>query len=167
MVKSLAGRLIGSRLKEIPFIVFVSFLATFIVARSYVYVTNHDLLEVPWLIDNVTIRGVHVHHLSFGIVILSLVGFAALYDISPKMHRRLAIFYGVGLGLTFDEFALWLKLEDDYLASITYDAIVVISLLLLSIIYLPWFWKFMGWGIMRTSGGVIKLARAGKKRMRF
>ncbi len=140
----IVNRLFTSRLQEIPFIVFLSFLLTFVITRIYVYNTNHDILELPFLISYVSIHGVHIHHLNFGIIILVITGFLGLYDIRPKTHRTLAIFYGIGLGLTFDEFALWLRLKDDYNARITYDAIITISIVLLNIIYFPTFWQKMG-----------------------
>lgn len=140
-LRNLLRALFISKLEEIPFIVFLSFLLTFIIARSYVYITANDIMDLP---SAVFVGNTHVHHLNFGIIILVVSGFVALYDITPKVHRQLAIFYGIGLGLTFDEFALWLRLQDDYYASITYDAIITISVILLNIIYFPNFWKRMG-----------------------
>lgn len=140
-LNKIVNNLFISKLEEIPFIIFLSFLITFVVSRTYVYITTHDILELTFLIDHIYINGVHVHHLNWGIFILAIVGFASLYNIQPIFHRKLAIFYGIGLGLTFDEFALWLKLEDDYYARISYEAIVIISLILLNIIYFPDFWK--------------------------
>ncbi len=149
-LKRIVKNLFISRMEEIPFIVFLSFLITFVIARTYVYITTHDLLELTYLIDHVYINGIHVHHLNFGIFILVIVGFAALYDLRPIIHRRLAILYGVGLGLTFDEFALWLKLEDDYYARLSYEAIIVIALVLLNIIYFPGFWRRRGSQVKST-----------------
>jgi len=149
-LKAVLNKLFSSKLKDIPFIVFLSFLITFVVARLYVYITSHDVLELKFLIDNITIYGVHVHHLNFGIMILVIVGFISLYDLRPLVHRKLAIFYGIGLALTFDEFALWLKLKDDYYASISYDAVIIISVILLNIIYFPDFWKNRGIQIKST-----------------
>jgi hypothetical protein len=136
----LLNNLFFSRLREIPFIVFLSFLLTFIITRIYLFLGNHDILDVP---GPVLIHGVHVHHLSWGIFILAIVGFWSLVNLHPRAHRLLAVFYGIGLGLTFDEFALWLNLKDDYYARITYDAIVTIALVLLNIIYFPGFWSRM------------------------
>lgn len=147
--RSLVERIVISKLEEIPFIVFLSFLLTFVTARAYVYITNHDIMDLPFRFRYVFIKGVHIHHLNFGIIILVIVGFIALYDIRPGTHRRLAILYGIGLGLTFDEFALWLKLSDDYYARISYDAIIIISLILLNIIYFSNFWGRMGKRIVR------------------
>jgi hypothetical protein len=153
-IKSILDKLFANRLKEVPFIVFISFLVTFIIARSYVYITSNDILELKFLIDNIYIFGIHVHHLNFGIFILVIVGYAALYDLRPVVHRQLAIFYGIGLALTFDEFALWLKLEDDYYSRISYDAIIIISVILLNIIYFPDFWKSRGKQIKTIVGSI-------------
>lgn len=147
-LRALVHRIVVSKLEEVPFIVFLSFLLTFVLARLYVYLTNHDIMDFPWG-QYVYIRGVHVHHLNFGIFILVIAGFAALYDLRPVAHRKLAVLYGIGLGLTFDEFALWLKLTDDYYARISYDAIIIIALVLLNIIYFSDFWRRMGRTILR------------------
>ncbi len=144
LLKKTIDRLIVSKLDEIPFIVFISFLCTFVIARTYIYLTARDILKSPLFLEEINIHGVHIHHLNFGIFILVIVGFLSLYDIEAEIHRRLAVLYGIGLGLTFDEFALWLKLQEDYYARITYDAIIVISLILLNIAYFPSFWKKMG-----------------------
>jgi hypothetical protein len=158
-INRIVRRLFTSRLEEIPFIVFLSFLITFVLSRTYVYITSHDILEFKYLIDNIYIHGIHVHHLNWGIFILVVVGFMALYDLQPIIHRRLAIFYGIGLGLTFDEFALWLKLEDDYYARISYEAIIIISLILLNIIYFPDFWKKRGSQVKATFLFIARIAR--------
>lgn len=142
-------RFFVSRLEEVPFIVFISFLTTFVVARSYVYLTQKDFLAHPLFIEAIRFKGIHVHHLNFGIVILAISGFIALYDLRPHIHRMTAILYGVGLALTFDEFALWFFLEDVYWARITYDVILVITLIFLNIIYFPSFWRRQGRFIKR------------------
>jgi hypothetical protein len=159
--KLLMQRLIIAKRQEIPFIVFAAFLLTFVVARLYVYLTNSDIMSVPFLIGgSLIIRGIHIHHLNWGIFILAITGFLSLYDVRPRIHRILAVFYGIGLGLTFDEFALWLRLRDDYSARITFEAITIISLILLNLLYFPGFWKRMGRRITR-----LLLFLLGKKRL--
>ena len=71
--------------------------------------------EVSWWPGNVTPGGLHIHHLVFGIVLLLLSGFLgfALQPESPWIEV-LAGLFGIGAGLTLDEFALWLYLEDVY-----------------------------------------------------
>jgi hypothetical protein len=66
-------------------------------------------------LGNVKIRGNHVHHQVFGIVIIIGTGIA-LISKTPRgawLDLAAAIF-GMGVGLTVDEFALWLHLEDVY-----------------------------------------------------
>ncbi len=71
--------------------------------------------EVSWWPGNVTPGGLHIHHLVFGIVLLLVAGFLAfaLQPGSPWLEILAALF-GIGVGLTLDEFALWLYLEDVY-----------------------------------------------------
>jgi hypothetical protein len=147
------------KLDEVPFIIFISFLVTFIVSRSYVYMVQKDILVGPLFVEAIIIRGIHVHHLNFGIVILAICGFTALYDLRPRIHRITAIFYGIGLALTFDEFALWLLLEDNYYARVTYDAIIIITLIFLNIIYFPSFWRKRGRAVKKLLSHIISLAK--------
>jgi hypothetical protein len=74
--------------------------------------------KVPWWPGSiVSDGGVHVHHLVFGIVTMMIAGaggFASLGD-SPWLEI-FAFAFGVGAGLTIDEFALWVYLEDVYWA---------------------------------------------------
>jgi lysyl-tRNA synthetase class 2 len=71
--------------------------------------------EVSWWPGNVTPGGVHIHHLVFGIVMMMVAGFVAfaVQPYSPWFEIAAGVF-GVGMGLTLDEFALWLHLEDVY-----------------------------------------------------
>jgi hypothetical protein len=71
--------------------------------------------EVKWWPGNVTPGGLHIHHLVFGIVLMMLSGFAN-FVIQPNSpwFEVLAGVFGVGMGLTLDEFALWLYLDDVY-----------------------------------------------------
>ena len=66
-------------------------------------------------------RGRHIHHLVWGILLLLLVGYSWLMQIgtgtpstSVWMGRLSCILYGVAAALTLDEFALWLNLRDVY-----------------------------------------------------
>jgi hypothetical protein len=71
--------------------------------------------QVKWWPGNVTPGGLHVHHLVFGIVLMMLAGFLN-FVIQPDSpwFEILAGVFGVGVGLTLDEFALWLYLDDVY-----------------------------------------------------
>ena len=89
--------------------------------------------KVSWWPGSIkTEGGLHVHHLVFGIVLMLGSGFAlALQPGSPWLEITAAAF-GVGAGLTLDEFALWLHLEDVYWAEEgrrSVDAVVIAVLL--------------------------------------
>jgi hypothetical protein len=86
--------------------------------------------KVPWWPGSVVSEGgVHVHHLVFGIVLMMLAGTISFagFAVSP-IYEICAFAFGVGIGLTIDEFALWLYLDDVYWAKegrITIDATVI------------------------------------------
>jgi hypothetical protein len=68
----------------------------------------------------IVVRGVHIHHLVFGVVGLLLLSYAwvLLYGFESQPRRRWfrlsALAYGVFAALILDEFALWLNLRDVY-----------------------------------------------------
>ncbi len=70
--------------------------------------------KVPWWPGSVTPGGLHVHHLVFGIVMMLIGGFALALDPQSPWLEIFAAIFGIGAGLTLDEFALWLHLEDVY-----------------------------------------------------
>lgn len=139
---SFYSKLVGAiiRAQNINFWVLLAFIPTFISARLIVYYFPELFLEI---------NGVHVHHLTYGIIILSVFGILAL-NIKQKIAKSpLAMLYGVGLALAFDEFGMWLHLEDDYWIRHSYDAVISITALLLCIVYIPPFirsviglWKY-------------------------
>jgi len=66
-------------------------------------------------LGNVHIGGNHVHHQVFGILIIIGTGIVLVSE-TPRgaaLDATAAVF-GAGVGLTVDEFALWLHLEDVY-----------------------------------------------------
>ena len=73
--------------------------------------------RVPWWPGSVVSEsGVHVHHLFFGIVLMMVAGglsFAAGETDGP-WYAIYAVLFGIGLGLTIDEYALALHLDDVY-----------------------------------------------------
>ncbi len=70
-----------------------------------------------WPGSVVSDSGVHVHHLVFGIVLMIAAGTISFagFAVSP-IYEICALLFGVGIGLTIDEFALWLYLDDVYWA---------------------------------------------------
>jgi hypothetical protein len=107
---------IPDRPRRRMFIASVSFLVTFVGVRILVRLNTHNVGPFQWVV----VRGHHIHHLVWGILILLLVGYGWLLDLG-RSHSPLSIFfsrlmsvsYGAGAALTLDEFALWLNLEPD------------------------------------------------------
>lgn len=116
-----------SRPRKLARLILVAFLFTFMAARVLVFLIVAR--RVPDLYLH--LGGTHVHHLNYGIFLLSAVGGYLLLG-SPGRRGLLwsAILYGIGLALTFDEFGLWLHLGGDYWQRASFDAVVVIAGLL-------------------------------------
>ena len=93
---------------------FLAILLTFLLTRT---VTRLIRSGSGTGLGNVHIGGNHVHHQVFGILIIIGTGIT-LVSQTPRgaaLDAAAAVF-GVGIGLTVDEFALWLHLEDVYWA---------------------------------------------------
>src|SRR6266702_267428 len=109
-------RTIPDRTRRRMFIASVSFLVTFVGVRILVRLITHNVGPFQWVV----VRGHHIHHLVWGILILLLVVYGWLLDLG-RSHSPLSIFfsrlmsvtYGVGAALTLDEFVIWLNLEPD------------------------------------------------------
>ena len=137
--------LIANRMRQVPFWILVGFLPTFIIARN---VVSYD----PNFF--VTVRGVHVHHFTWGVFILAIVGFASL--VSPKRAQAwLAAVYGIGLALAFDEFGMWLHLTSTYNLDQSEDVMVGILVFLVIIVY------FLG--LLRRAARIMNPRRARTK----
>jgi hypothetical protein len=93
------------------FVVLVAFLVSFLAIRTSARLTR----SVSWWPGGVQSGGVHIHHLVWGICLMMLCGFLAFAApfAAPWWHF-VAIGFGVGAGLTMDEFALWVRLQDVY-----------------------------------------------------
>jgi hypothetical protein len=128
---------IPDRPRQRMFLASVSFLLTFVGVRILVYhIVNHEGI-FQW----VMVRGTHIHHLVWGILILLLVGYGWLADVGRKstpisifLGRLMAVGYGAGAALTLDEFALWLNLSPDAYwdrqGRISIDAVILFGALL-------------------------------------
>ena len=114
-------------------LVLASFLFTFIIARILVIAIMADKLP-PQLFFHV--QGTHVHHLNYGIFLLSITGGYQLFARpTGKWLSAAAVVYGIGLALTFDEFGMWLHLGGPYWQRASYDAVILIAAALALIAY--------------------------------
>lgn len=114
--------------------VWTTFVLTFIVSRATVLITAQD-----WFPNlHVQLGDTHVHHLNFGIAMLTIAGGYLLFARpSGRALGAAAHLYAVGLGLTFDEFGMWFHLEDVYWQRASFDAVVLIAGLLGLVIVAP------------------------------
>jgi hypothetical protein len=67
-----------------------------------------------WPAGNVRVKGRHVHHFIPGILVAFASGGAGLVTQSRRTEQALAVPFGAGIGMTFDEAALLLRLDDVY-----------------------------------------------------
>lgn len=114
------------------FVLLASFLVSFLFIRTSARLIRSP--KVPWWPGSVkTASGLHLHHLVWGIVLLLLSGFLGFAtDATSPWNDILAALFGIGAGLTLDEFALWIHLRDVYWAEegrASFDAVVVAALL--------------------------------------
>jgi len=99
--------------KETHFLILVAFVCSFGFIRTSAHMIR---AQVSWWPGNVeTKTGTHIHHLVWGILLLLMMGYVGIATAIPTPWFELvAIGFGIGMGLTMDEFALWLNLEDVY-----------------------------------------------------
>jgi hypothetical protein len=114
------------------FILLAGFLGSWIFIRTSARLMRSP--KVTWWPGSVETKGgLHIHHLVWGICAVLLTGFLgfALQPGSPWIEILAALF-GIGTGLTLDEFALWLRLEDVYWADEgreSVDAVIVAAII--------------------------------------
>ena len=82
--------------------------------------------------------GTHVHHLNYGIFLLSGVGALLLFaPLEDRGKHWVAFVYGFAMALTFDEFGMWLHLGGSYWQRASYDGVIVVLSLFGVIAFAP------------------------------
>jgi len=111
-----------------------SFVLTFVVSRAVVFLIMSGRIPNLFLF----LHGNHVHHLNYCIFLLSVVGgYALLARPGGRAADRAALAYGFAMGLTFDEFGMWLHLGGSYWQRASVDAVIVVAALIGVIAYAP------------------------------
>src|SRR5205809_7826307 len=102
---------------------FIAFLLTFVISRVCV------ILIMTRRMPNMFFHagGTHVHHLNYGIFLLSTVAAVLLFaNLNLRFKGICALLYGLAMGLTFDEFGMWLNLGGSYWQRASFDGVIVV-----------------------------------------
>jgi hypothetical protein len=94
--------------------VLFNMLAGFVFAFALIRLSTSGIRGGWWPFGNVRLGGRHVHHFVPGILVAFAAGALALLTDDERLERTLAVPFGAGVGLTFDEAALLLDLRDVY-----------------------------------------------------
>ncbi len=101
---SLAYNDILKRRKTAPFIVLLTFVVSFSIAR---------LTVITFEGAEIIIREYHIHHFYFGILLITLSAWIALVSNRPRLMTAASIFLGTGLGFITDEIGLLLTCNSE------------------------------------------------------
>ncbi len=103
--------------RERLFLAAIGFFVSLAVVRTLTFLIHNEI--GPF--HDIQMRGRHIHHLVWGILLLLLTGYGWLLQAGTGdpgsrtwVGRVMSMAYGVGAALTLDEFALWLNLRDVY-----------------------------------------------------
>jgi hypothetical protein len=134
----------------------VAFILTFFVTRTSVRFIRHRAAAGRpsrwWQPRNVHVGGVHIHHVTFGVVLVMLSGLT-LVTLSIRGREPeftlVATLFGVGAALVLDEYALILHLSDVYWeedgrtsVDAVFAAVAVAGLLIMGLHPLMFFFPF-------------------------
>jgi len=99
----------------------VGFILTFFVTRSFVRLIRHRATAGHptrwWHPRNVHVGGVHIHHVTFGVVLVLVSGLTLVtlsIDGQEPAFSVAGALFGIGAALVLDEYALILHLSDVY-----------------------------------------------------
>jgi hypothetical protein len=100
------------------------FIVTFVLARMFVFLIMSNAMPNMYFFMGKT----HVHHLNYGIFLLSVVsGYSVFRRPTGRKAELTALIYGVAMGLTFDEFGMWLHLGGSYWQRVSVDAAIAVT----------------------------------------
>ena len=167
-VGSLYERAIVDTGKLPEFLFFVAFLVSFGFIRSSAHMIRAQVSRWP---GNVEVGGTHIHHLVWGILLILISGYLAVsFEPDSPGAELVAIAFGIGTGLTLDEFALWLTLRDVYWEQEgrrSIDAVIIVTAIagLILVGFRAWLdlatgvedyvFHVVGWSTLLTLGCVV------------
>ncbi len=94
--------------------VLFNLLTGFVFAFALIRLSTVGIRGGWWPAGNVRVGGRHIHHFVPGILVAFASGALALLTDDERLEQALAVPFGAGIGLTFDEAALLLDLRDVY-----------------------------------------------------
>ncbi len=119
--------------KDRGVIALFAYLITLFVSRFTVFlIENHK--NIPLIGYNI-INGYHIHHFSYGVVLLVTLSFSQLFFDIDNHGRKIYLIFGIALGLIFDEFGIWLKLDPNYHQFESIAGLVTVGMILILAVY--------------------------------
>jgi hypothetical protein len=94
--------------------VLFNILQGFLSAFAFARLATWGIRQSWWPAGNIHVSGRHIHHFVPGILLAFGAGVGALTTRNERVEATLSIPFGVGMGLTMDEAALLLDLDDVY-----------------------------------------------------
>ena len=140
--RALFRRLVVQEGAEPPFWMLVGFLAALGGARLVVHLILKYHLEKQLfaLVPGSDPNPMHVHHFNYGLILIGAAGLAALVPLGRRALRLLALAFGLGCGLVFDEFALFWNLNPEYAQGLSLFAAGMAAAVLVQLTYFRKFW---------------------------
>ncbi len=136
-----------------PFLVSISFTITFVVARLWVILleAHRTPPEATFIVGrNLIIGGYHIHHITYGIVLISIAAWLSINYWSSTIARISSVCFGAGLGFIVDELGFVIDGIEPYRADkeVFYLAVLIVGIFL-SVVYFPSFYQSLKRDILR------------------
>jgi hypothetical protein len=154
--RALFRRLVVQQGAEPPFWMLVGFVVALGLARLTVFLILHFHLEhqlFALVKSEVDPNPMHVHHFNYGLGLVGLSGLAALFPFGRRALRVLAVAFGCGCGLVFDEFALFWNLDPEYAQTSSMFAAAGAAAVLVQLVWFRRFWGAVARRGWRTARG--------------
>ncbi len=140
--RALFRRTVVEQGAEPPFWAMVGFVLSLAGARMVVALILKYGLEKRLfaLVPGSDPNPMHVHHFNYGLVLVATAGLAALFPLGRRALRALALAFGLGAGLIFDEFALFWNLNPEYAQALSLYSAGIALAVLFNLTYFRRFW---------------------------